>query len=102
MDSQQFFDEVMAIASENEDVFYDNESGVGEYLQHRWPEAFKEAQISTTEEGEEISDILPSLGEVADLGYDKINDHEKFINDLKDVIDGLKAGRWMRSGEFDD
>ena len=91
-------DEVNKIISKNEEVYWNNEFQIQLHLSRRWLDAFKETAI--IEAGEFDETFPPPVHVVADLGEEKISDHDLFLKQFFEAIQNLSKGMKLSNGEF--
>ena len=87
------------IISKNEEVYWNNEFQIQLYMSKKYLLAFKAAAI--IESGEFDKTFPPPTHVVADLGADKIDNHNMFIEEFFEVITKLSKGLTMSNGDFD-
>jgi hypothetical protein len=88
------FEAVHELINHNESVYNENENSISAYMKKRWEAAFGHVmELNDT-------DFPPSVGEIADMGLDHIEDPQRFMDDLRFVIRGLSKGGQITDGEF--
>ena len=87
------------IISKNEEVYWNNEFQIQLYMSKKYLLAFKAAAIIAS--GEFDKTFPPPTHIVADLGANKIDNHEMFIEEFFEVITKLSKGLTMSNGDFD-
>ena len=93
------YNKITEIISKNEEVYWNNEYQIQLHMSKKYLLAFKATAI--IESGEFDETFPPSTHIVADLGADKIDNHNMFIEDFFDVITKLSKGLTMSNGDFD-
>jgi len=92
-------EKINEIISKNEEVYWNNEFQIQLHMSKKYLLAFKTTAI--IESGEFDETFLPPTHIVADLGADKIDNHNMFIDDFFEVITKLSKGLTMSNGDFD-
>ena len=93
------YNKITEIISKNEEVYWNNEFQIQLHMSKKYLLAFKTTAI--IESGEFDETFPPSTHIVADLGADKIDNHNMFIDDFFEVITKLSKGLTMSNGDFD-
>jgi hypothetical protein len=88
------FDAVHDLIGRNESVYNANESAISSYMQKRWDPAFDVVMNHND------TDFVPTVGEVADIAVEHIEDPKKFLDDFETVLRGLSKGCRLQYGEF--
>ena len=92
------YDRAYEVINSNEMIYDSNEFEIQLYMKNKWRDAFVAAREA---EGGEFDDAFPPpVPIVADLAEDVVADHDKFINDFKDVIRYLSRGGQIKNGKL--
>ena len=79
-------------------VYDQNEFQIQFYMSKNWRDAFVAASEA---EGAEYDETFPPpVTIVADLAEDSVDDHDKFIDDLKMLVRHLSKGGRITNGEL--
>ena len=93
------YNKITEIISKNEEVYWNNEFQIQLHMSKKYLLAFKTTAI--IESGEFDKTFPPSTHIVADLGADKIDNHNMFIEDFFDVITKLSKGLTISNCDFE-
>jgi hypothetical protein len=86
--NDELYEKALKITQSNE-VLYDRwENQIATYMSKIWTDAFSEAADVSGSEN-------PTVMEVADMAYDKIDSHDEFLSDLQHVFESLANGNQL-------
>jgi hypothetical protein len=85
MNEECLYDQAWEIVSRNESLYDRWESHIAAYMGKRWPAGYELAQSETGSD-------TPTVMEVADMGAEKIGNHDEFLTDLRDLFRSMAKG----------
>lgn len=96
---KSLYDRVYEVIDQNTMVYDENEFQIQLYMSKRWRSAFEAAAVAECSEFDETFPCPVTI--VADLAADAVDDHDKFIDELKMLIRHLSKGGRLLNGEFE-
>lgn len=85
MTEECLYDRALEIVSRNQSLYDRWESHIAVYIGKRWPEGYAQGQSDSGSD-------TPTVMEIADMGAEKIGNHDEFLTDLRDLFRSMAKG----------
>lgn len=85
MTEECLYDRALEIVSRNQSLYDRWESHIAVYIGKRWPEGYAQGQSDSGSD-------TPTVMEIADMGAEKIGNHDEFLKDLRDLFRSMAKG----------